>query len=62
MSIFCLFWQLNLDQPLSAQGPFDLILHKLTDIMAAASAGDEWSREAEQRVEVCLCVSEKDER
>ena len=32
-------WQLNFDLPLEQQGPFDVILHKLTDQIARSPDG-----------------------
>jgi hypothetical protein len=32
--------QLDLNQPLEEQGPFTVILHKLTDIIALTNQGD----------------------
>ena len=34
------FIQVDLEKPLEEQGPFDLIIHKITDHMAAATDGD----------------------
>eukprot|EP00117_Sycon_ciliatum_P020571 scpid46594/ scgid18285/ Inositol-tetrakisphosphate 1-kinase; Inositol 1,3,4-trisphosphate 5/6-kinase len=42
---------LSLDKPLDEQGPFDLVMHKLTDVMAAADAGDKRSEAAVERAE-----------
>lgn len=43
-----IFFKLDLERPLEDQGPFAVILHKLTEIIA---------RNDEQ---VCLCVNCKD--
>jgi len=36
----CLGLQLDLNRPLEEQGPFTVILHKLTDIIALTIQGD----------------------
>ena len=35
-----IFVQVDLDRPVEEQGPFDLIIQKITDYMVAASDGD----------------------
>ena len=47
-----LILQIDLDLPLEDQGPFDVILHKLTDQIAQAGLGDEKARQRVQRLQV----------
>jgi hypothetical protein len=44
-------FQLNLDKPLEAQGPFTLILHKLTEIIAQTIQGNSKVREFEYMIQ-----------
>ena len=51
-----LSFQLDLDEPLEEQGPFDVIIHKLTDQIARSQSG---CREAQQnidRFQVVICM------
>jgi len=51
-----LLFQLDLDEPLEQQGPFDVIIHKLTDQIARSQSG---CREAQQnidRFQVAVCT------
>ena len=43
---------MDLDRPLEEQGPFDLIIQKITDYMAAATEGDEEAIKTLKGVEV----------
>jgi len=47
--VFVLTSQINFDEPLDSQGPFDVILHKLTDQLARTQDG---SQEAVRHIEV----------
>ena len=44
--------QVDLSKPVEEQGPFDLIIHKITDLMVAADGGDEQAKNAVDRIEV----------
>ncbi|RWS09694.1 inositol-tetrakisphosphate 1-kinase-like protein [Dinothrombium tinctorium] len=37
-------FKLNLDESLSKQGPFEAIIHKLSDVMVKADAGDDYAK------------------
>lgn len=52
---FCL--QLDLSQPLEDQGPLDVIIHKLTDLILEADQNDSQAVLLVQRVQVCICLS-----
>jgi len=41
-------FQLDLDKPLEQQGPFDVIIHKLTDQISRSQSG---CREAQQNID-----------
>jgi inositol-1,3,4-trisphosphate 5/6-kinase/inositol-tetrakisphosphate 1-kinase len=43
--------QVELSKPVEEQGPFDLIIHKITDLMVAADGGDEQAKTAVDRME-----------
>ena len=43
---------MDLDRPLEEQGPFDLIIQKITDYMAAATEGNEEAIKTLKGVEV----------
>ena len=45
--------QIDLSQPVELQGPFDVIIHKITDLMVAADGGDEEASASVDRIEVC---------
>jgi hypothetical protein len=50
VTILCIITlQLNFDEPLEAQGPFDIILHKLTDQLARTQEG---SQEAVKHIDM----------
>lgn len=38
--MFCVL-QIDLNRPIKEQGPFSVVLHKLTDVIAASDDGDE---------------------
>jgi len=46
--------RLNLDTPLDQQGPFDLIVHKLSDVAAKADSGDLTAKQQVDAFEVIL--------
>ena len=46
------FIQVDLEKPLEEQGPFDLIIHKITDHMAAATDGDSQALKTMKGLEV----------
>ena len=46
------FIQVDLEKPLEEQGPFDLIIHKITDHMAAARDGDSQALKTMKGLEV----------
>ncbi|KAK0058503.1 inositol-tetrakisphosphate 1-kinase [Biomphalaria pfeifferi] len=43
--------QIDLKQPLEKQGPFDLLVHKVTDLLARAYDGHQSSERAVQNLE-----------
>lgn len=47
------FPQLDLSQPLEDQGPLDVIIHKLTDLILEADQNDSQAVMLVQRVQVC---------
>ncbi|GAB6026084.1 hypothetical protein CHUAL_012287 [Chamberlinius hualienensis] len=47
--------QIDLDRPLEEQGPFTLILHKLTDVIAKAMRGDLDSQKTIQAFQTYVC-------
>lgn len=49
---FCLPWQLNLSRPIEEQGPLDVIIHKLTDVILEADQNDSQSLELVHRFQV----------
>ena len=49
--------QLDLSQPLEEQGPLDVIIHKLTDLILEADQNDSQSVLLVQRVQVGRCSS-----
>jgi len=46
------FNQVDLEKPLKEQGPFDLLIHKITDYMAAATDGDSQALKTMKELEV----------
>ena len=46
------FIQVDLEKPLEEQGPFDLIIQKITDCMAAATDGDSQALKTMKGLEV----------
>lgn len=44
--------QLNLSQPIEEQGPLDVIIHKLTDVILEADQNDSQSLELVHRFQV----------
>lgn len=61
----CVPLQLNLSRPIEEQGPLDVIIHKLTDVILEADQNDSQSLELVHRFQVSedaeegadLCVS-----
>ena len=51
LSVSCL--QLNLSRPIEEQGPLDVIIHKLTDVILEADQNDSQSLELVHRFQVC---------
>ena len=49
--------QLDLTQPLESQGPFDAIVHKVTDILAKADNGNATARQYIHNIQVINWVS-----
>ena len=49
-------FQVDLEKPLEEQGPFDLIIHKITDHMAAATDGDSQALRTMKGLEVIWFV------
>lgn len=47
------FFQLDLTKPIEDQGPLDVIIHKLTDVILEADQNDSQSLELVQRFQVC---------
>lgn len=45
-------WQLNLSRPIEEQGPLDVIIHKLTDVILEADQNDSQSLELVHRFQV----------
>lgn len=50
----CFISQLDLSQPLEDQGPLDVIIHKLTDLILEADQNDSQAVMLVQRVQVCI--------
>lgn len=48
--------QLDLSQPLEDQGPLDVIIHKLTDLILEADQNDSQAVLQLQRVQVCISL------
>lgn len=46
------FFQIELNQPLVTQGPFDAIVHKVTDILAKSDNGNLRARQFIQNIQV----------
>lgn len=53
-TIECNFIKVDLDKPLEEQGPFDLIIQKITDYMAAVAEGDTQALKTLKGLEVKL--------
>ena len=52
-----MLFQLDLSRSLDEQGPFDAILHKLTDLIAKAQHGNQNAKKEMARLEVCTQTS-----
>jgi len=53
----CAFDQVDMDRPLEQQGPFDLIIQKLTDYMAAAIGGNKDAMKILKGLEVIVIMT-----
>ena len=49
---FSLYFQIDLDKSLEEQGPFDMILHKFTDILVKAQQGNITAQRIIRSIEV----------
>ena len=58
MPILCLYFSLQLDltKPIEDQGPLDVIIHKLTDVIIEADQNDSQSLELVHRFQVSNVV------
>lgn len=52
-SFFPLYSQVDLLQCLEDQGPYDLIIHKLTDVITQAQDGDNKAKQMMTNLQVC---------
>lgn len=50
--LIILYLQIDLGQPLEAQGPFDAIVHKVTDILAKADNGNKTAQKLIHNIQV----------
>lgn len=51
-AVWLVLWQTDLKKSLENQGPFDLLVHKVTDILALAASGHKSSEHEIQNLEV----------
>ena len=49
--------QIDLSKPWIDQGPVDVLIHKVTDFIAAAENGDLQAFKAVQKIEVGYCIT-----